>query len=263
MEPQTQLLLRRGITPPQLIDLFDQIKTSTNTVKVGVKELSLFTDQRSMDTIVAIVRDALHASDEDQAMVLWNKCKKNLQNRVIVGIETSLDEASVDLELFKKLKLDGHFVTKAALAYYSYAKPKDTPYARHFGDLNEETAETLVLVIRQLPLAEAKEGIIRLGMPALYKLLSSEISPEDGYETEAFSGARTGLMISDDLPLAAWLQENMPDLFALVMGEVANPDWEDLRKMFYEVYYRTVNGKQHKKEYGDDEDDFINSELKD
>lgn len=295
MEPTHQIVLRKDMTPAELNDVFALVKSllPVPIKKLGIRELSLFAPKKDEEDMASVIRNVLHSADEESMLQLWNECKKNLQHKIILSIDTRVEEVALETTLLQKLDLGGDFVARAFLSHYAFKRPTQSPYSTRYGEVSPEVAERLALLLDKLPLISAREMVTRMGAPMLYLLISEEIegyledrgytlkqiedffcniSDEEPFDfhalceagAELYASIHAGMSVPLELHFTAWLQHNLPDLFRLIITEVFNPNWSEVRNMYYEVHNRNVKAVEKDPEPTVDENEaFIKKHLKD
>lgn len=228
--------------------------------KIGHNELNLLYRSKLSDTIDRL-REIIRSSPNEESCELWDMCKVGLQYELVLP-----EDHRLDLEMYRKMQVDGEFISRAFLNSNSYPMPKESPYSKINSEHGLEVVEHLMELLISSPLDISKEIIEEMNDKMLYLFCRAELYHHhqfypkirsfntNDYDQEAFTPDGDENIVADEaqisieadappleetMPLSFWIWENLPDRYKEIMIEVLNVDYDEVRNQFYEVLNRT------------------------
>jgi hypothetical protein len=249
-------------TVADVTNVFNQIIQSGLGVKrIGHNELK-FIYRGNLPKVIDKIREIIREAETEVMFPLWNQCKRDLQYELVF----LNDDYTVDLELYKKLELNGLFISKAFLKYNNFLSKRQSPYSKNGVNHNLEVTEHLLELLQSSPPHIAKDIIESINQKMLYLFCRTELDyhhglsskerafNDDDYNKEAYTPDGNENIVADELqasiesgcppphetmPFCFWFWDHAHELYRRIMIEVLKIDYDEARQQFYEVYNRT------------------------
>ncbi len=234
--------------PANLTEAVMLIKSWLGKRKASFYGLRLILDKpNALETDIAYhISDAIRSVTGDEQIALWNSCNRELKSQILIPNDT------LDTELFRMLGLPCSEIVRSYLNKFAFPAPIDSPYSTHYTDYDYDSGERLVEILKGLSTMEALELVNTTDLRIFYLVAVEEIQyfvetdPEEG--RPLFCAFDYGDQVPMRTPFLFWMQSTCPMRFWELVDELKNRNWDELRSMFYEVFYRTnrpVTGRQN------------------
>ena len=237
----TQTTNGRGIikfdNPLNLMTAFNEGKTILGKKKISVQSLALLTLRMNANAedLAVEVSMALKTLPENEAKTIFAMCDRNLKADIIIPND------NLDKEIYKKLELGGLDVHRAFSAQNAYEHVQHSPYSIHVSDIEGDTGEKIVYLLKDLSRFDAEDFLIAMGIKMMYLVASEEIDFKGQVVDELLCALEAKDQVPVELTFLSYLQDNHERIYKMLVFELLNNDWAEFRTMFYEVYNRTNN----------------------
>lgn len=218
--------------------------------KIGPRELEL-PFRGHVPEAIDILRETLKRAPSHEARQVWYRCKKELCYELLMS-----DDRTFDFEIYQRFLLQPVFAARAFL--YHHRGLRDTPYGRSFIQFDGDVVPRFANLLSILPKKLAVDIVRATNRKVLYLLYVWEFDEVDRYDDplsevgEATSWLRNGSPPSiSETPFLFWLWENDYDLYVEMLVEFFNPEYIEMRELFYEVLQRTQNWREYQDQFAD------------
>src|SRR3989344_6552959 len=266
---QQDLTMASLAYPKVVIELFPKILDyfSKRTVSVRNLQISLSKESAMPSSIGMNIANAIKLMPEEEAADIWNRCDRFLKSEALMQCGEH-----VDIELYKKLGLEPSAIVRAFFYHRAFKSPIETPYSRKYGAMEIETAEEFIAMLEELDPVTRAQVLSQTSIQVLYLIAIPEInylslSDRDGL-SELFAAFKCGDTVPQQAPFLFFLQESAPFVFEKLKIQILDRNWDELRELFYELYWRTRNYSNENEGpsfeiFGEIDSDFIETELED
>jgi len=210
--------------------------------KISAQNLALLTMRinANAEDLAAEVSTAIKSLPDNEAKVIFAMCDRDLKADILIPGD------NLDKEIYKKLELGGLEVHRAFSAQNAYEHIRQSPYSVHISDIEGDTGEQIVYLLKDLSKFDAEEFLIAMGIKMMYLVASEEIDSKGQLVEELLCALEAKDQVPIELVFLNYLQENHDKIYKMLVFELLNKDWAEFRQMFYDVYYRTNNEFRNK-----------------
>ncbi len=232
-------------TPKRVQQLVIDIKSiNPRKQKININDLLVFIpEQCQREAVIARLSEALLSSSDVEARGLWEVLAVDIRYSILIP-----DEGLLNIDIVRKLDIEGGVIRNAYLSIVSIAPPDKTPYAYIYGSTEPSDAIALTAILEQIRKLKPegqmliKEFFEEIDIRVLYLFAMNEA--EAYAESDPDGGAYLQLaMEADDkipeqLVLTAWIQSYVPETFAELRASLLDHIWQENRSLFWKGWIR-------------------------